>query len=47
MQDEDNQQDLLNMFFGGGGKKGQQNQKPKIQSTKLPLEITLQNVYNG
>lgn len=34
------------MFFGGG-KKGGPAQKRKVQSTQLPLEITLENVYNG
>ena len=39
--------DLLNAFFGGGGRRGGPKQMQKVQATKKPLNITLEQIYNG
>ncbi len=46
------QEDLLNMFFGGGGRGGRggaglQKQTAKVKPTKKALNITLEDIYNG
>lgn len=42
------QQDLLNMFFGGGGMSKQTSKRvQKVKPTKKALEVTLESVYNG
>jgi len=45
------QEDILNMFFGGGrgGKGGSVGRRelPKVKPTKKALDITLEDIYNG
>lgn len=40
--------DILNMFFGGGGRGGSRpKQMPKVKPTKKKLDVTLEEAYNG
>ncbi len=45
------QEDILNMFFGGGGGKGRgapaKKQVAKVKPTKKPFPVTLEDIYNG
>ena len=41
------QEDLLNMFFGGGGRSAANKGPSKVKPTQKPLEVTLENIYNG
>jgi DnaJ family protein A protein 2 len=40
--------DIMNMFFGGGGRGGPaRREMQKVKPTKKALEVTLEQVYNG
>lgn len=39
--------DIMNMFFGGGGRQGGRREMAKVKPTKKALEVTLEQVYNG
>lgn len=39
--------DIMNMFFGGGGRQAARREMPKVKPTKKALEVTLEQVYNG
>lgn len=39
--------DLLNMFFNGGKPQTGKKEMPKVRPTEKPIEVTLENIYNG